>query len=142
MRIIVANPPLYEEIDAAFGIGGRPIIFAWGDAIYNPLGGPISDALMAHEAVHGERQLGHPGGPEAWWRRYIAEPAFRLEEEIPAHRAEFAHWGAQSDALKPVKGFRCKRDWHLHVIAARLAGPLYGNLMPLARAKALLLEPA
>lgn len=129
MKVIHANPPMFDEIDAAFNVKGKPVLFAWGDRIYVPLPlGELSKALLAHEAVHGERQTKYQGGIEAWWKRYIAEPRFRLDEEIPAHRAELAH------LLTKAKG----PSMRAHVLsrtAARLAAPLYGNLITIADAK-------
>src|SRR5258708_40289599 len=119
---------MFDEIDAAFHVRGSPVIFAWGDKIYAPLQqGELPKALLAHEAVHGERQVAYPGGIEAWWRRYIAEPRFRLDEEIPAHKAELAH------LLTKAKG----PSMRAHVLsrtAARLAAPLYGTLVTSAQA--------
>lgn len=129
MRIVNAIPPMFDEIDAAFNIKGKPVIFAWGDKIYVPhQQGELPKALLLHEAVHGERQLAYPGGVEAWWLRYIAEPRFRLDEEIPAHRAELAH------LLTKAKG-PSMRAHALSRTAARLAAPLYGNLITIADAK-------
>lgn len=117
MRVVVARPPLFAEIDAVFYVAGKPVIFAWGDVIYNPQGGPIGPELQAHEAVHGKRQ---GADVEGWWRRYIADPEFRLAEEIPAHEAEYR---AYSDKPRNV------RRQALHHIASRLASPLYGRLI-------------
>lgn len=129
MRIIYDVPPMYDEMDAAFGVKGKPVIFAWGDRIYMPgMAQGLSKALAAHEAVHGERQMAYPGGVEAWWRRYIADPQFRLDEEIPAHRAELAVLTAKAKSPSMTQ----------HVLsrtAARLAAPLYGNLLSIAEAK-------
>lgn len=122
MRVVTALPPMFAEIDAAFDVADKPVIFAWGDAIYNPLGAGISPELMAHEAVHGARQNGDPAG---WWRRYIAEPAFRLAEEVPAHQAEY-----QAFCEGNANGhLRNARRLFLRGLASRLSGPLYGRLI-------------
>jgi hypothetical protein len=132
MRVVYDKPPMYDEIDVAFGVKGKPVIFAWGDRVYMPgMAGGLSKALDAHETVHGERQLAYPGGVEAWWRRYIADPQFRLDEEIPAHRAELAV------LQRKAKGPSMKAHF-LSRIAARLAAPLYGNLITVADAKKVL----
>lgn len=129
MKVINERPPLFDEIDAAFNVAGQPVIFAWGDKIYAPhQRGELSKALLKHEMVHGERQMTYPGGIEAWWRRYIFEPRFRLDEEIPAHKAELAH------LLTKAKG-PSMRAHVLSVVAHRLAAPLYGNLITIADAK-------
>lgn len=129
-QIIVAKPPVYDRCVAVFGaenIVGRPILWSWGDRIYNPLDIDIPRELIAHEGAHGSRQ----GTTEAqildWWAKYLSSPEFRLEEEIVAHRAE---WHAY-------------RRWHtgencmpmLDAIATRLASPMYGGMISLAGAK-------
>jgi hypothetical protein len=122
MIVRCERPPLFEEIDAAFHIKGRPIIFAWGTTIFNPLGGRITPELMAHESVHGFRQ---GTDIEGWWRRYIADETFRLEEEIPAHVAEY-----QEFCKRNVNGrARNNRRLYLHHVASRLASPLYGKMV-------------
>lgn len=124
MQIVKDFPPLYDEMCSSLNCRGKSVIFAWGDRIYNPHGGPVHPALVAHEAVHGERQGSDIIG---WWRRYMAEPAFRLAEEVPAHQAEFK---ALSGA-----GNRHMRRAALKVVADRLSGPLYGGLVSPAHAK-------
>jgi hypothetical protein len=123
MRIVVARPPMFAEIDAAFHIAGKPVIFAFGDTIYNPLGGPVSPQLQAHEAVHGARQ--RDSGVEKWWRAYIDDPQFRLDEEIPAHQAEYREFCRNATNGNA----RNARRMALHQIASRLASPLYGRLI-------------
>lgn len=134
MKILKAFPPNYRAINGAFNVRGRDVMFAYGGTIYNPMGTPVSPALMAHEAVHGERQGAAPAG---WWERYIADPKFRLDEEVPAHRAEYRWHRDHFGAANPVKGFRSALEFHHYEIARRLAGPLYGSLISLADAKAL-----
>lgn len=129
MKVVRELPPLFDEIDAVFNIRDQRVIFAWGDKIFAPKQqGELPKALLVHEAVHGERQMAYPGGVVAWWRRYIAEPQFRLDEEIPAHKAELAH------LLTKAKG-PAMRAHYLSRTAARLAGPLYGGLITIAEAK-------
>src|SRR4051812_20391167 len=84
-RIVYDRPPLFEAIDAVFHVAGKPLLFSWGDRIFNPMRVHISPELMAHEAIHGERQA----NVEAWWANYIMSPQFRFDEELPAHRAEY-----------------------------------------------------
>lgn len=123
-RVIVARPPLFERIAAAFphALTQRGVLYSWGGLIFNPDGVDIHPALLAHEAVHGRRQGGSDTTVRAWWERYIAEPAFRLSEEAPAHTAEYA-WFVSHGAP------RNDRRVHLRKIAERLSGPLYGGLI-------------
>jgi hypothetical protein len=122
--VICRKPPLFDEIAAAFDLAGQKPIFAWGSVIYNPHAITIPACLFVHEGVHGERQ---GSDVEGWWRRYIAEPPFRLDEEIPAHQAEYRAFCDGRD--------RNARRIGLHHIAKRLASPLYGRMVSYDRAR-------
>jgi hypothetical protein len=136
MIIINDRPPLWDLIDAKFHVADKPILFAWGSRIYNPMGIKVPKELHAHEEIHGARQLTtlHPdvtssdGAIEYWWQQYIASPEFRLAEEIPAHRAEYLSFCKRH-------GDHNTRNKALLVIAMKLAAPLYGSLVtpPVAR---------
>lgn len=133
MIVKVERPPLFEEIAAAFPLArdNPNVIFAWGDTIYVPGGGKVSPELYAHEAVHGERQ---GSDVEGWWRRYIAEPAFRLDEEIPAHIAQY-----RTFCVNHTTGnLRNQCRLYLHHVAKSLASPLYGGLIRYDDARKLL----
>lgn len=111
---------MFDEIDAKFDLKSqRGVIFAWGDRIYNPDKIEVTPALMAHERVHGERQ---GTDPEWWWRRYLDQPAFRLDEEMPAHQAEYREFCATHKD-------RNARARYLFGCGQRLASPLYGGLI-------------
>lgn len=132
MTIIQAYPPMIDEIDAVFHVVGKKVIYAWGNDIYNPCNIWIPKHLLAHEAVHQERQkeiqattLGHAGTEarvRAWWELYLSYTAFRLTEETLAHRAEYQHLIQH--------GNRHQRRSALASTASRLGSPLYGS-MPL-----------
>lgn len=131
MKIIKAYPPNFSEIAKVFPVKGKQgILYAWGDRIYNPSGIAIPSYLVAHEEVHGKRQLEVPfswsnlvdkdAKVNAWWQAYIDHPEFRLQEEIPAHRAEFrAYRDARTSGVPN----------YLAMMASRLSGPLYGYLI-------------
>lgn len=116
MKIIFANPPLFDLIAAKFKVKDQQVIFAWGDTIYNPKRIPIGPELLAHEVIHGKRQA---RDIEGWWHRYLEDPEFRLQEELLAHRAEF--WRV----LRGRSTDRKFRDECLTVAAKRLINPLY-----------------
>lgn len=135
MNISHEFPPIYDDIVKVFPtFGNAKPIFSWGDTIYQPFSKePLSPELIAHEAVHGLRQasdFANKGRPpeerpqdyetaiRAWWRRYLDDPAFRLEEEIPAHRAELGV------LLENAKS-RDERRFYYTYIAERLCAPLY-----------------
>jgi hypothetical protein len=141
VKILFAFPPNFTTLNRAFKLNGRPAIFSWGDTIYNPYRCMITPELMAHEEVHGERQEAagplqdtdgrciYNWGPERWWEKYIREIAFRLNEEILAHRAEFATF---------CRNHPCLHDQAkaLKQIAGRLSGPLYGQIISTQEAMA------
>lgn len=121
MEVIIDRPPMFEEIDAAFKVAGKSVIFTWGSRIYNPQGCEISPALKAHESVHAQRQGTDEESIRGWWRRYIDDLLFRYDEELAAHRAEyraFKSWTKDRNAL----------ERYLQQVAQRLASPLYGGV--------------
>lgn len=126
MRIVKDYPPIFDEIDRAFNLNGRRVIFAWGDTIFNPYDIDVPPCLLAHEAVHGARQGADILG---WWRRYMDEPAFRFAEEVPAHIAEY------QSLVSGAGGNRDARRRYLTHVAQRLASPLYGSLISVDKAK-------
>lgn len=138
MKIVNTRPPMYDEIVAAFpGATDPGVIFCWGDTIHTQLGAEvvIPEELIAHEAVHCERQ---GADVAAWWRHYIADERFRLIEEFPAHVAElqtmcriYRHkWVSARAMTRHFAG----------IVAKKLAAPLYGEMLLVADAKELLLK--
>lgn len=133
MKIVFGFPPNYAEVAALFPVKGREVFFAWGDKIYvtNSLKNP-SAAIMAHEAVHGQQQAEMRAMSiepvHLWWTRYCSDPAFRLDQEIPAHAAELAH------RLRGASG-RNDRRRLVSIVSHKLASPMYGGLISKERAK-------
>lgn len=125
MRVLYERPPFYEQLHEKFGVKGTGAIFTFGNVIYAPGGGKITRELFAHEEIHCEQQGLSWDGIESWWHRYMDDPAFRLSQEIPAHRAEY---------LAYVKRHASGRERFLIHVAGRLCGPLYGNLLSLDKA--------
>ncbi len=130
LRIIHQPPPNYAAVVAVFPAAKRPgTMFCNGRTIWIPNGGTVTPALMAHETVHADRQMVYPGGPDAWWARYLIDGQFRFDEELPAHIAEYRWFEGRP---------RGERMCMLRQIAARLAGPLYGRLVTMHQAKRLI----
>jgi hypothetical protein len=135
MNIVHARPPNFDAIAAVFPQAvGKPVVFCYGDTIYNPERTSVPPEIVAHETAHSKRQS-DLGGPEGWWNAYIVDPQFRLGEEIIAHREEYRAYCQRPDIDKPCNGFRSLRLFHLNAIARRLASPLYGGLISVAEAK-------
>lgn len=123
MKVIKAYPPMYPQIKSTFGLrDDAGVIFSWGDRIFVPnLTCPLSASLLEHESIHGARQLAFDGGVTRWWHKYLEDPQFRLDEEIPAHRAEYA-WHVKNEG-------RGGRERALNKVALRLSGALYKNMV-------------
>lgn len=129
MNIIVARPPNFDQILAVMpSADEHGVIFAWGNSIYNPSGVALPPELVAHEAVHRARQGLTEVSIRRWWEFYLSSPEFRLEEEIPAHRAEYQ---------KFCRRFKDRnlRPAMLDKLAERLSGSLYGGLISFKAAR-------
>jgi len=131
MIILRAYPPNIDEIDEAFKVKSQPTLYAYGRTIYNPFGIHIPAELRAHEFVHIVRQGGEP---EEWWRRYIREAEFRLEEELVAHRVEYITF------CRTQRDNAIRKEF-LDAIARRLSGPLYNNMIDFAIARSAITSP-
>lgn len=128
MKIINSYPPNIDAIDARFNIKGKPIIFTYGDIIYNPLGVVISQALQSHEKVHSVRQTTDLKSIIKWWEQYLVDDEFRLNEELLAHKAEYKQFCSENKD-------RNKQSLYLNTIATRLASPMYGNMLTSTKAR-------
>jgi hypothetical protein len=129
MKVLNERPPRFAEILKVFPMAGDPgVIFAWGEVIYNPSGGKLRQEIISHEEVHGKRQ---GNAVESWWDRYLIDPQFRLEEELPAHKAEYMRFCARHSN-------RAKREHYLMHVAEKLSSPLYGNVITMQKAVDLL----
>lgn len=118
MKIVSDYPPNIEDLRTVFPLSGKEI-FTWGDIIYNPSGSVLSDHLIAHETVHCLQQGADIQG---WWDRYKIDPAWRLEQELQAHRAEYRSYCSSTKD-------RNARARFLHAIAFRLSAPMYGKVI-------------
>lgn len=118
MKVLTLFPPNYGAINKAFNIRGKPVIFTYGQTIFNPSRIKITPELMVHEEVHCRQQ---GSDPDTWWLDYIDNAEFRLREELEAHRAEYAFMRAQLDGKAVSRA--------LHLIASRLCSPMYGGMI-------------
>lgn len=121
MKIVYTYPPNYEDIAQAFNItNNKGVIFTYGDTLYVPGGQRISidKPLMKHEETHARQQKAM--GVETWWGRFLADPEFRLSQELEAYREQYKAMGSI-----PFH----ERGGYLQHIANDLGGEIYGNIM-------------
>jgi hypothetical protein len=120
MNVVVDGPPMWREIAQRFPASiTNGVVFTWGDTLFNPSGGEISEDLFAHEAMHTKQQEA-AGGPEAWWKRYLVDAAFVLDQEARAYGRQFA-W------IRAHHRNRGRQARELHALARVLASPMYGS---------------
>lgn len=131
MNIVSGKPPNFADIVAVFPEAKRKgVVFAYGDTIYINGAAYLSPELRSHEGAHLERQKAN--GPDAWWSRYLTDQAFRLEEEIIGHRAEYQ---TARNLMKDRNRLAAAFD----TIAKRLSSPLYGNMISYSEARRMIL---
>ncbi len=118
--IIYSWPPNIARIEAVFGKLPDTAIFAYGDRIYHPGGTSLPPEKLAHEAVHLAQQA--VIGLKEWWEMYLRSDIFRLQQEIPALRADYRSF---CERYKD----RNEQTRYAHHLAAELSGPLYGNII-------------
>lgn len=130
MKIINKYPPNIDEIDSKFHVRGKDIAYTYGDTVYIPMGGGLPDHVKFHENVHIKQQS--VMGPEAWWRKYIDDSKFRLDQELQAYQAQywFLKYGKRYD--------RNQRRAILMAISNDLSGPMYGHLLSPSMARELI----
>lgn len=85
--IKVERPPNWDQIVEVFPDAARlPVLFAYGEDIYNPSEVRIPRELLAHEYRHCARQFSI--GAEPWWSAYLSDVEFRYTEELMGHAEE------------------------------------------------------
>lgn len=111
-------PPNYEEIKTRFDIEGKPVVFTYGDILYNPHEGGIPPHLIIHEKTHTKQQ---GNNPKEWWDRYLIDDKFRFDQEVEAYRNQYKFFKETTKDRNAVAKFLFK-------IASDLSGEIYGNL--------------
>ncbi len=120
MKLSRELPPNYEEICKTLSPTSETV-FTYGDTLHIPQNidlNRLEDHLLVHEEVHSKQQI----DPVEWWNKYLADPEFRLEQELQSYGAQYAFIKQKNILAKWKKGF-------LERIAADLASPMYGNLL-------------
>jgi len=116
MKIVHAFPPNIEAIREKC-TPNEHTVFTYGNTLYNPGRWKIGRELMVHEEVHVKQQ---GNDPEGWWKKYLADPQFRLSQEIPAYRAQ---WKAT------LRGNEKDKLGMLRIFARDLSSEIYGNVI-------------
>ena len=118
-------PPNIEKIRAVLPVS-EGNIFAYGGKIYVPGGGDLPVWLVAHEEEHFRQHEWY--GLRSWWKRFLNDVEFRLDQELEAHRVE---WWAFCRENKD----RNVRSRYLALMARRMSAPMYGGMITMAEAK-------
>lgn len=132
-EIIEGYPPNIADIIQKFGnvVWQRDTVFTYGNTIYNPRGHKLPPDLIEHEKMH---ILQQSGDPQSWWKKYLEDNQFRLEQEVEAYGRQYAftmkHYG-RNDRRLVLK----------HIIKT-LSGPLYGHIIDPDSAKNLIEKEA
>jgi hypothetical protein len=116
-------PPNIAAIRAVLPVT-RNNIFAYGGTIYSPGSSSLPPELIAHEQVHFEQQA--VIGVDQWWTRFLADPKFRLSQEIPAHKAEYRHMLRAATSRQQRRFVKSKG---LKMLGKRLSAPMYGGII-------------
>ncbi len=119
MQIIVNYPPNIDKIDNAFNARGKPVVFTYGNIIFNPLDGEVTRDLLKHEETHMKQQ---GSDIEGWWDRYIKDKDFRLKQELEAYRNQYNFIKNSGKNWNYVSIF-------LSRIATDLSSEIYGNII-------------
>ncbi len=123
-------PPNYKAIAKAFKIKDKKgVVFTYGDELFVPSGGTPDKYLLRHEETHQRQQ--NAMGVEVWWELYLKDPEFRYNQELEAYRNQYKSMGDL-----PIEA----RMSYLEHISTDLAGPIYGNLMTVAEARAVITD--
>lgn len=125
MEISTQKPPNYEQILEVFDVKDKPVVFTYGNVLYNvPEGYKVPEHLFMHEKIHSKQQ---GDNPVDWWDKYMKDLDFRLEQEIEAYAVQY----------KFVKDTERRKtsDWFLDRIAHDLASEVYGSIIPFEQAK-------
>jgi hypothetical protein len=130
-RIVRGLPPNIDQIRGKLN-PGPTTVYAYGDTIYSPATADLSQDLIRHEETHFAQQA-RVGGADEWWKRYLADPAFRLEQEIEAYRAQ---WTVITQLSRP------ERRRRLAHICKTLASGIYGGLLTKQQARELITADA
>lgn len=126
MKVVEDYPPNYKKVTKHFPAVryNKSVVFTYGDTLYNPGVGSISEDLMVHEQVHEKQQDGLwiIGGAKRWWGRYLRDPVFRLSQEAEAYKKQYEFVKGKIKDRELLHSFLTK-------IASDLSSPIYGEIV-------------
>ncbi len=135
IKVSTEKPPVWDDLVKNFGVEwGTPIksvIVAYGDTLH--CSEEPTDDVVQHELIHLEQQGYTQEGAKKWYIRYIADPEFRLDQELQAYRAQFQF-------VKSYSKDRNALNRYLNRLATDLASPMYGHLIAQWKARKLIRE--
>lgn len=122
-KISFTKPPVYEAVRKAWGLDWetRGVVMVYGDTIHQSFPEKMDPDLYVHELVHVRQHTAYPGGAEAWWKRYMEDKTFRIDQELEAYRTQYKWCQENVD--------RNTRRAILKHCAKDLSSDLYGNVM-------------
>lgn len=124
MDVVIGKPPVWEEANKLFKLEELKLdtVFTYGNTLYNPSGHSIPMDLYAHEQTHAHQHNHDDTVAKLWWKRYLEDPDFRVEQEAEAYGAQYAF-------LCKREKDRNKRAQMLWTLAQALSGPMYGGVI-------------
>lgn len=128
MNIEKAYPPNIADIRAHLS-PSKEAVYCYGDIVYNPSGNELPEDVWWHEAVHMKQQEQWTS-PQVWWSKYLLDPAFRLEQEVEAYRAQYAF-------IKEHYPYSARKA-ALFELASHLRSPMYGLKLTHGKAESML----
>ncbi len=125
MQIKNERPPIWAQAKKAFDFDEKVTVFTYGDTIYNPAGGKVTDDIVAHETIHQIQQMKMNiwgrWGAWLWWRKFLRDPRFRFEQELEAYQYQYKY------VVRQLKD-RNRLNKYLIGLAYALSGNMYGNV--------------
>lgn len=137
MQVLNTFPPIYDEANKLFKLEENHIcaVFTYGDVLHNPFNVELDPELVRHEETHMEQQEAHPEVAAMWWKRYLQDQDFRIDQECEAY-------GAQYKLFCQRNKDRNKQARYLFALAQHLSGPMYGKAIDRASAMQRIKETA
>jgi hypothetical protein len=123
IKISNKKPPqwILDKVKEKWGVEWESnTVFTYGDLI-TTYHGKMTEDLRSHEGLHVTQQKEFPGGPEAWWKKYLDDDEFRFDQELAAYRKQY-NW------LKSNKS-RGEVYMYLNHYAKCLSGEMYGSMV-------------